>query len=335
MVNQQFPWLVEGVIAQGHTSLVIGRPHRGKSWMAAAMAVSIAGGTQCLGRFPTRQASVIYVDGDSPTSILEWRLARLCRSAGLSRQDLPLFVWSMTGFRLDAAADLRNLLQTIQGLPPPVLVIIDCLDSVLGYLDTNRTSDAARIGQNLNEIRAVGATVLLVHHMSIKGVEDEVAWGGEKDFTRLAMGNTKIVACSDTVFGLWQLSQNPTVFLVRVKPRRLPLDIPERFALRLVEDPGKTNAALRYEQEPPVLPSDNAKTLAKFFILDPSENFTVKETMQGTGELLSVSELRATLKELAKNGVLKLWRETHNMYRYGVHPDFDSLDSDYAKALRG
>jgi len=150
-----------------------GRPHRGKSWLVAAIALAVATQTLCLCKLATRFASVIYIDEDTPTSILEWRFDRLCRFLGLSRQSLPLFLWSMTGFRLDAPPDLQKLITTIKALPQPVLVVIDTLDSVLGGLDTNKTKDSVRVGQLLSELKACGATLLVTHHMSIHGLDDE------------------------------------------------------------------------------------------------------------------------------------------------------------------
>jgi hypothetical protein len=242
---------------------------------------------------------------------------------------------SMTGFRLDDKADMRDLIKLIEAAGEPTLVVIDCLDAVCPGLDTNRTGAAKQIQSLLRQITTAGATLLVVHHLSLKDAEDMEMWESDKDFTRAAMGNTKLVALSDTIFGVWQLSQNPLIFGVKKRERRTVLDVPERFAVRFDEDKDRTWASLTYDEEIGVLPTENAKLVAQLFILHPGESFQVKDVYQRSGQILAMHDLRQALHELERNGVLQRGRLAHNLYTYKLAPDFESLKSHYANALRG
>ena len=71
--------LVNGLIPEGHTVLLLGQPHSGKSWFSEQLAVCIAGGRLFLGDegFTVQNGSVILIDEDTPTDTLEERLTRL------------------------------------------------------------------------------------------------------------------------------------------------------------------------------------------------------------------------------------------------------------------
>jgi len=329
MVTDAFKYLVDGLILEGHITLLLGRPGRGKSWLALAIAVAVASGMKCLGKFLTTRASVILIDEDTPTSVLEWRIRRMCAYFKIDPNQLPLEVISMQGWRLDNRLDLEITVGVAKALSQPVLLVIDCLDSVLQKLDTNKTRDSSIVGQLLGKAKSAGMTVLVVHHMSLKGPDDSQLWNTEQDFTKLSMGNTKLVAFSDTALGMWQASENPTIFVVRSKARRIPLSVPPVFAVRLVEDSQKTYAHLQFEEKLPVLPSGNARMISKLFRLNTTSKYTVKQIMTETGEFLSAPELRLVLDELRRNGVLRLWREAHNLYVYGLDPGFRTLKNDY------
>lgn len=329
-----FNYLVDGIIPKGASSLLLGRPGRGKSWLALAIAVAVATGAKCLGKFDTIQTPVVIIDEDTPTMTLEWRLQRFLRSLNMDRSQVPLHLWSMTGWRLDIPTDIDKLINFVSYLNTPVLVVIDCLDSVLCRFDSNRTKDASAVGQTIATIKNAGITPLLVHHMSAKGLADDVIWRSEGDFTRFSMGNTKLIAFSDTVLGMWQLSEEPTVFVVRTKARRIPLEVPEKFAVYLREGMEKTWVYLEYDEELPVIPSAEEIQIAGLFISNPGAKFTVKDTMNQTGELLAIADLRLILKGLEKHHIIKLWRQPHNLYLYGLDPGFYSLHSHYSDAIR-
>lgn len=333
MTLQPFPWLVQGFIAEGFNHLLVGRPHKGKSWFAAQLAVCVASGEEFLNEFPVRPGSVILIDEDTPTTVLEWRLGVLSSFYERDLSSLPLDYRSMRGFQLDDVGDVSALTQDIARLSPPVLVIIDCLDSALGRLDTNKTPDARKVGLILNSLKAKGATLLVLHHMSLKGEDDARIYESDADFTKWIMGNTKLVASSDTVFGMWGVTEQPrTVFAVRVKPRRMSLNVPERFAIELLDF--KDQVLLCFRPDVPKAPSELAKIIFHLFHVNPTQPFTVREVEQQTGNVLSGSDTRIALKELAGNCVLLMGREKHNLHRYRVDPGFATLKTDYADALR-
>jgi hypothetical protein len=91
---------------------------------------------------------------------------------------------------------------------------------------------------------------------------------------------------------------------------------------------------LEYDAELPVIPSEEEIQIAGLFINNPNVKITVKEIMTRTGELLAIGDLRLTLKRLEKHHIIKLWRQPHNLYLYGLDPGFYNLQSYYSDAIR-
>ena len=328
-------WVVDGLIAEGDINLIIGKPHRCKSWMAQGISVSVGTGTPCLGRFSVEQSPVIFIDEDTPTTTLEWRFRRLCGPTGTPLVSASIFLRSMQGFQVNDSSDMRELINRIEAFGEHVLVVLDCLDAVCPTLNTNRTEAAKLIQSKLREITAAGATLLVVHHLSLKDAEDLERWESDKDFTRTAMGNTKLVALSDTIFGVWRLSERPLIFGIKKRERRTILDVPERFTVRLEEDADRTWALLTYDEEIGTLPTENARITALLFVLNPGESYKVKDIYERSGQILGMPDLRQALRELERNGVVQKGRLPHNLYTYRLAPDFGNLESQYADAIRG
>lgn len=327
-------WVIDGLMAKNDINMLLGKPGAGKSWIAAAIAVSVASRSECLGYFRVSPSPVIWIDEDTPTPTMESRLRRLCRTTCKELESLPIKCWSMQGFRLNDKADIKSLTDSINTLGRDVLVVVDCLDAVCPALNTNRTEDAKKIQPILRQITAAGATLLVVHHLSLKATDDNETWESSRDFTPQAMGNTKLVAMSDTILGVWQLSSTPLIFGLKKRERRTVLEVPDRFTVRFDEDPDRKWAMLTYSNDIGVLPTENAKTISRYFVLNPGYSLTVRDTYDTSGQILGMRELRLALHELEKNGVLNKGRLKHNLYTYQLNPRFRHLRSDYADAIR-
>jgi len=241
----------------------------------------------------------------------------------------------MKGFRLDSRHDVSELIKEIKQLEPPVLVVIDTLQSVAGEWNLNRTDQAGKLSMALNDIRNAGATVFIVHHMSSKIEDAKGIVLGEGSLMSRAMGNTTIVAKCDTLVGICQLFKQPDkiTFALRIVERRTELAVPERFAVELVKS-GPGSIALAYQKDIPSLPTSNAARLSMLFIGSPKDRFTVRQVSGKTGEVLSMRETRAALRELEGAGVLVMGRARHNQYKYGLGKNFRAMNTSYAEALR-
>ncbi len=325
-------WLIEGLIPENHTILLLGQPHGGKSWFALSLAISIASGTQFLGKFQSKQGSVIVIDEDTPTDTLQERGERLAKGIGKSLEELPIKLRSMEGFQLDTSSDVDEIVGEIQSSGDTVLLVLDSLSSMEGRWDENRTGDSRKIGDEWKKFKNAGATVMVVHHMSLKkdfSYEDA-------DFAKCGMGNTHIVSQSDTMFGIWNVESNGrTIFVVRPQSRRASLEINEPFAIELDEG-SDGGAKLVILPEIPKVPSEDAAFIAPIFVQD-GENFDFKKIKAEIKEALPDTKIRAALKELEIEKVIVRGTERHNRYVYSLNPEFNSLfgsKSSYIQELK-
>ena len=329
-------WLCEGFMPDDHILLFIGKPHNGKSWFVESLGVAAAGGKPFLDTYRTKYKNVIIIDEDTPTNILEERLRRLAAGMGLLLDDIPIDRRSMQGFRLDDTSSMNSLKQDISQSSSPVLLIIDSLSSVQGRWDQNRTNGAIKIGEALNELKVAGATILVAHHISLK-TKNEKSYGNSEDFTSQAMGNTQIVAKSDTAYGIWELpSKEHTRFVISTKPRRQSLQVTEPVCVELTEDRDKNWARLVFLDEIPRVQSDDALFIAPIFVQDQRE-VDFKAVCSTIGEILPHRRLTAALSELENEKVILRGTQKHNRYTYRINPDFHndfSLSTSYWDELR-
>ena len=161
-------WLVKELWTHLAVGFIGGQPKSGKTWLALDLAVSVASGTHCLGRFPVAQPGPVlaYLAEDALPSVRE-RLAALCAHRHISLETLDLHLVDAPRLRLDEREDQTLLVQTVSRLKP-CLLILDPLVR-LHSLDEN---SAAEVSSLLGWLRALSRThqlgIVLVHHMSKK-----------------------------------------------------------------------------------------------------------------------------------------------------------------------
>lgn len=103
----------------------------------------------------------------------------------------------------------------------------------------------------LAELRDAGATVIVVHHISLKKKVSADTWNPME----LVLNSTIIVSSSDTAFTVIQVPINkPTMFIIKPQARRVSLKYSELFAVKLLEDDSKSFARLLTIDEIPSVP---------------------------------------------------------------------------------
>lgn len=161
-------WLVRELWSHLAVGFIGGQPKSGKTWLALDLAVSVASGTHCLGRFPVDQPgpTLAYLAEDSLPCVRE-RLAGLCAQRQVSLASLDLHLIDTPRLRLDASEDQALLIQAICRLKPRLLVLDPLIR--LHSLDENNATDIASL---LGWLRALARThqlaIVVVHHMSKK-----------------------------------------------------------------------------------------------------------------------------------------------------------------------
>jgi hypothetical protein len=161
-------WLVRELWSHLAVGFIGGQPKSGKTWLALDLAVSVASGTHCLGRFPVDQPgpALAYLAEDSLPCVRE-RLAGLCVQRKVPLASLDLHLVDTPRLRLDASEDQALLIRAISRLKPRLLILDPLVR--LHSLDENNATDIASL---LGWLRALARThqlaIVVVHHMSKK-----------------------------------------------------------------------------------------------------------------------------------------------------------------------
>ena len=117
-------WLVDGLWGEAGVGIIGGAPKCAKSWMALDMAVSVATGTACLGRFEVARPgpALVYLAED-PLATVRSRLSGLCASRGIALEDTPVHVITEPMMRLDRIEHQERLRRTVASVRPRLLIL--------------------------------------------------------------------------------------------------------------------------------------------------------------------------------------------------------------------
>lgn len=187
-------WLIEGLWSESAVGIVGGEPKCCKSFLALAMAVTVAAGVPCLGRFPAhgRGPVLLFAAEDAP-HIVRARLQGICASAQLPFDRLDVHVIVDPVVRLDVQDDRARLAAEVQRLRPR-LVVLDPFVR-LHRIDENAAAEVAPLLAYLRELqRSLGCAVALVHHarkggharagQALRGSSELHAWGDSNLYLR-------------------------------------------------------------------------------------------------------------------------------------------------------
>lgn len=185
-------WLIEGLWGDQCVGFIFGHPKCNKSWALLDMAVSVASGTPCLGRFAVlRPGPVLVHAAEDHLDTVRTRLAGLCASRDLSWNDLAVHVITEPVVRLDRIEDQERLRRTLDQVRPRAL-FLDPLVRVYGDVDENSAQEVSRFLSYLRALqREYQMAVVLVHHatkaqggahqmgQALRGSGDLYAWVDE------------------------------------------------------------------------------------------------------------------------------------------------------------
>jgi hypothetical protein len=181
------PWLIEDLWAAGACGVIGGAPKSGKSWLSLEMAVAVASGRPCLGRFavPVPGSVLIYAAEDAPVQVRE-RLDGLSRARGAEFAALPVDLILDPCLRIDRPEDVARLRRTLDRRRPRLLVLDPYVR--LQRVDENNSTEVSAVLGELRELsRAFSVAIALVHHarkspadqagQGLRGSSDFHAWG--------------------------------------------------------------------------------------------------------------------------------------------------------------
>lgn len=215
-------WLIEELWSAAAVGMVCGAPKSGKTWIGLDMAVSVASGTPCLGRYRVLEPgqAIIYLAEDSLPALRD-RIASIGRSRGLALGAMDLQVITAPRLRLDDREDRARLLETMRRYKPRLL-LLDPLIRLHG-LNENDSREMSELLSFLRTIqRQFDVAVVLVHHARKGGSQvGGQALRGSGDFWAFGDSNLYLRRTDDKL-------------VLSIEHRSAPA--PEPVTLRLVDD---------------------------------------------------------------------------------------------------
>ena len=188
-------WLIEQLWGTEAVGIIGGEPKCGKSFLALDLAVSVASGTACLGRFRAARADrVLLFAAEDPLHVVRERLEGISAARGVALGDLALFVITAPRLRLDDSGHCQQLSETIEKIHPALLVLDPFVR--LHSIDENAAGEVSPLLAFLRHLqRKHHLAVAVVHHsrkdagrlrpgQALRGSSDFHAWGDSNLYLR-------------------------------------------------------------------------------------------------------------------------------------------------------
>lgn len=194
-------WLIEQIWTQNAVGIIGGAPKCCKSWFGLDMAVSVASGTHCLGRFAVKHPGPVLVFlAEDTYPAVRARVQALCTQRNLDIELLNLYVITVSALRLDLAVDQQRLDGTLAQLNPQLLLLDPLVR--LHRLDENSAADISELLGFIRQMQRKHHTAIaLVHHagkkrraqpgQGLRGSSDLHAFGDSNAY--LARSDKRIV----------------------------------------------------------------------------------------------------------------------------------------------
>ncbi len=157
-------WLVDGLWGARSVGVIGGAPKCAKTWLGLDMALSVATGTACLGKYavPEPGPVLVYLAEDALLVVRD-RIEGMARHRGLDLARVEIHVITVPVLRLDRDRDRARLWETAKRLRPRLL-LLDPLVRLHG-IDENHAGEVAELLAYFRSLqRQLDLSVLLVHH---------------------------------------------------------------------------------------------------------------------------------------------------------------------------
>jgi hypothetical protein len=196
-------WLIEGLWGGEAVGCIGGTPKAGKTWLSLEMALAVASGKPCLGRFAVKTPGpvLLYCAEDGPRAVQQ-RVAGLAKARGVDFAKLAIGWIGASGISLDDPHDQRRLAMTVAQMKPKLLILDPLVRLHRG--DENSAGDIADVLGFLRDLqREYHTAVILVHHVrksgasepgqALRGSGDLHAWGDSNAYLLRRDGQPTLV----------------------------------------------------------------------------------------------------------------------------------------------
>ena len=157
-------WLVEQLWGASSVGVIGGAPKCSKTWLGLDLALSVATGTACLGKYAVPRAGpvLVYLAEDA-LPVVRDRVAGMARHRGLDLARVEIHVITAATLRLDREPHPTRLFETAKRLRPRLL-LLDPLVRLHG-IDENHAGEVAGLLAYFRSLqRQLDLSVVLVHH---------------------------------------------------------------------------------------------------------------------------------------------------------------------------
>ena len=195
MIAPEHSWLIEELWGRDAVGIIGGEPKCCKSFLALDMAVSIASGLPCLGRFlPQQTGRVLLFAAEDALPMVRARLEGISTVFGTRLDALDIQVITSPTLRLDLVPDRESLLETVAVIKPRFLVLDPFVR--LHRIDENASAEVAPLLGHLRDIqREHRVAIAVVHHarkggsrlregQALRGSSEFHAWGDSNLYLR-------------------------------------------------------------------------------------------------------------------------------------------------------
>jgi hypothetical protein len=157
-------WLVEQLWGDSSVGVIGGAPKCSKTWLGLDLALSVATGTACLGKYAVPQPGpvLVYLAEDA-LSVVRARVAGMAQHRGLKLHAVEIHVITAPTLRLDRDPHRTRLFETARLLRPRLL-LLDPLVRLHGIDENNATEVAGLLAYIRSLQRRLDLSVVLVHH---------------------------------------------------------------------------------------------------------------------------------------------------------------------------
>lgn len=157
-------WLVEQLWGDSSVGVIGGAPKCSKTWLGLDLALSVATGTACLGRYAVpRPGPVLVYLAEDALAVVRERVEGMARHRGLELTGVEIHVITVPSLRLDREPHRNRLLETARRLRPRLL-LLDPLVRLHG-VDENNAGEVAELLAYFRLLqRRLDLSVILVHH---------------------------------------------------------------------------------------------------------------------------------------------------------------------------
>ena len=166
MKMEEPEWLVKDIWTAGSHGIIGGEPKTSKTTLALALGLSVASGTDFLGKYPCGDPGpVLIVQEENAPWLIQDRLKRLSRYMGIKSFGIPMWVLNNYGFDL-SVEEHRDMLEGYVQEVQPRLVILDPLYLIFGPINASAMDQLQPFLKWIIQLRyKYGCAVAIVHHM--------------------------------------------------------------------------------------------------------------------------------------------------------------------------